>query len=67
MTGSASRADRFCVGSSSLPGGGAGGEGARSGAGAGLADDGKRFVEVNGVNAAALDVSLRKTRDEFED
>ena len=42
MTGSAGRADRFCA-LSSLTRGGAGGEGARSGAGAGLADDGKRL------------------------
>ena len=30
------------------------------------ADDGKRFVEVNGVNAAARNVSLWKKRDEIE-
>ena len=31
-----------------------------------VADDGKRFVEVNGVNAAARNVSLRKKRNEIE-
>ena len=62
MTGSAGRADRFCVVGFFFEKlgrvqGGRHGVGRRAGR---LADDGKRFVEVNGVNAATLYISWRE-------